>query len=104
MLNDGKDARITALEQGVQDAIDYLRRMPYVPATSALIKSLEQRLSNSSDAQALRGARHSAAGILIAEVTVLDQVALIRTGAPRDRALRLWELLNEGLTVPLSQS
>ncbi|MBY0240227.1 MAG: hypothetical protein K2X55_13015 [Burkholderiaceae bacterium] len=104
MLEDDKDSRIAALEAALRESIDYLKRLPVVPATSELIASLEAKLAASAPACALHGTRVSASGVVIVEVTVLDNVAVVRTGAPANKADRLQEVLSEGVTVALERS
>lgn len=43
-MQDDHSARVTALEEGLQAAIDYLRRFPVVPVTAAKIRELERIL------------------------------------------------------------
>lgn len=93
------------LSDAVNFAIQYLQRLPRVPATAAVIRELEDALTRAraeAAADAASGSVYTPPGELLVQALLRDQDLLLTTALGRGRADVLWQALSgDGLLLQL---
>jgi len=93
------------LSDAVSTAVEYLQRLPRVPATAAVIRELQEALARAGAQgypRLVSGAVYTPVGELLMQALLRDQDLLLTTGVARGRADVLWQALaGDGLQLQL---
>lgn len=97
------DVQTIILRDAVTTAINYLQRLPRVPATAVVIRELEEALARAGSegtARLASGAAYTPVGELLLQALLRDQDLLVTTAVARGRADVLWQALaGDGLQL-----
>lgn len=99
--------QVLILRAAVMTAVSYLQRLPRVPATTVVIRDLEEALARAGakgPARLVSGAVYTPVGELLVQALLRDEDLLLTTGVSRGRADVLWQALaGDGLQLQLQR-
>lgn len=98
----GSPHHIETLKEAIQGAIDYMRRLPVVPATHEQIRKLEKVL-DAVPSGTLGGQCYDPVGRVLIDVQLRGQVLSLRTNFERGEADDLHHHLKDGLVIELEE-
>jgi len=79
-VSENLNLRVVELEKALQQAVDYLKRMPVVPTTMSEIRSAEAVLKRATPTLVLRGERMMPSGDLALRAELVGDVLSLTTG------------------------
>lgn len=99
------EARVQLLEGAISQAIEYLSRLPIVPATREQIRQLEAALAATDAAPTVETWEgFLPAGLLALQAELTAAGLQVRMPLPRQHAQHLWTALSgDGLTLARSE-
>lgn len=93
--------RIQQLETELQDIIEYLGRLPYVPETTRVLQHAESVLAQELPPVGFEGTAITPTGYVPLRVRVFGNQATVSCDVPEATAHALWRLLMASKTVTL---